>query len=122
MTTILEMSLETYGTMKLLKPSDKLMTTEIKYGHSLIDSLRWKLSLLPEEMALLKKSPRDAKNQILHLPQTSDNTAEVKRLIKKLEESVFKGQWLNATYYCTLLSLNIQKKHGTLRFSEREQK
>jgi hypothetical protein len=97
------------------------MTTEIKYGLSLIDSLHWKLSLSPEEMDLFKKNPQDVRNQHTKHP-TSDVNNEVKRLMKKLEECIAKNQWLNATYYCTLLSLNIQKKHGTQRWDERETK
>lgn len=47
------------------------------------------------------------------------SNSEIKRLRKKIDESLDDNKLFNALYYVALLNLALQKKIGTIRFEER---
>lgn len=45
--------------------------------------------------------------------------AEINRLLRKLTEDIKTFHFLNAIFDCTLLSMHLQKRFGSLRWRER---
>lgn len=110
----------TSGMKKPLIPSDVLMTLDNSYVLSSTESRALLSSVYHEGNQLSQRHQAERKKTTMPLSQISESTAEIKRLQRKVNESIERCQWLNAVFNLTLLSINIQKKIGTIRFKERE--